>query len=131
MKEEILKLIDEEINEAMETKNASNFNENQIVIECLQGLKTKVSQIDCQVMLNEPEEIKPGQIWLDKDNVWSPGYDGEMAYIIKSKEPDTEWDLVCFQEWTFGGYMREGFNEKEIRRMQYLGHIKDIRRVSA
>ena len=87
-------------------------------------------QIEQQVIVNEPTEIKPGQIWIDKRNIWSPGYNGEMVYVVKSKEPSEGWMLICFQEWTFGGYIRGEFNEPEIRKMEYLGHIKDIRRVS-
>ena len=75
---------------------------------------------------NEPTEIKPGQIWIDRKNIWSPGYSGEMIYVIKSKEPSEGWMLICFQEWTFGGYIRGEFNEIEIRKMEYLGHIKNI-----
>jgi hypothetical protein len=72
-------------------------------------------------------EIKPGQVWLDVDNVWSPGYPGEKVYIIKSSDIEGLWDLICFQEWTMGAYIREGFNEEEIKRMKYIGHIKDLR----
>ena len=72
-------------------------------------------------------KIKPGQIWLDDAGIWDGGYEGEMVYIVKSKEPDEEWVLVCFQEWTMGGYIREGFKEKEIKKMKYVGHIKDLR----
>ena len=51
-----------------------------------------------------------------------------MIYVVKSKEPNEGWMLICFQEWTFGGYIRGEFKENEIRKMEFLGHIKNITR---
>ena len=71
-------------------------------------------------------KIEPGQIWLsDKDFKYNKGYDGNVAYVTKSKEPDEDWVCVCFQEWDFGGYERM-LNDEEINQMKYIGHIRDI-----
>ena len=86
--------------------------------------------IEPPVILPKPTVVEPGQIWLsDKDFKYNQGYSGEIAYIVKSKEPDEPWICTCYQEWSFGGYERE-LTETEIKLMKYLGHIKDIRRRS-
>lgn len=73
-------------------------------------------------------KIRPGQIWLDDEGLFDAGYDGEMAYVVKSKEPDENWILVCFQEWTMGAYTRE-FNDEEINKMKYIGTIADVKKL--
>lgn len=72
--------------------------------------------------------IRCGQIWVDDKGIWDGGYEGEMAYIVKSSEKEDNWDLICFQEWSMGGYIREGFKGVEIRKMRYVGHIHDLRK---
>lgn len=72
--------------------------------------------------------ISPGQIWLaDKDYKYNHGYNGEEAFIVKSKEIDEYWELVSFQNWDFGGTIRNEFTEPEIRQMRYIGHIKEFK----
>lgn len=87
-------------------------------------------RLGAQVILPKPTQVEPGQLWLsDKDFKYNQGYDGEVLYLTKSKEPDEPWVCILFQEWEFGGYFRE-LNEKEIKLMKYIGHIKDLRRRS-
>jgi hypothetical protein len=71
-----------------------------------------------------PYKIKPGQIWLDDAGIWDC-YDGEMAYVVKSKEWNEPWVLIKFQDWDLGGYKRY-MDKKEIRKMKYIGHISEL-----
>ena len=70
--------------------------------------------------------VEPGQVWLsDKDFKYNQGYNGDIAYLVKSKEPSGHWVCICYQEWVFGGYERE-LRDEEIKLMKYIGHIKDL-----
>jgi len=71
-------------------------------------------------------EIKPGQVWLDNKGIWNYSYDGEMAYVVCSRDPNEPWICMCFQEWEFGAYKRE-FGEKELNKLQYIGKLTDLR----
>ena len=72
--------------------------------------------------------IEPGQVWMgDKDFPYQNCYKGEMAYIVCSKEPSQDyWVCMNFQEWDFGAFKVE-FNDEEINKMKYIGHIKDLK----
>lgn len=70
--------------------------------------------------------ILPGQLWVDRNGVWNPGYNGEMLYVVGSREPDEPWVLHCFQEWSYGAHERK-FDSDEIRKMEYVGHIRDLK----
>ena len=77
-------------------------------------------------------DIKPGQVWLgDERFPYQHGYKGDMAYVICSTDEQFKgerlWVCMNFQEWEYGAYKRE-FTESEIHLMEYIGHIKDLRK---
>jgi len=79
--------------------------------------------------MNKPKELEPGQVWMgDKDFPYQGSYEGEFAYILCSIEPDDDcWVVAQFQEWTYGAQITKIFQEKDIRLMKYIGHIKELR----
>ena len=49
----------------------------------------------------------------DKDFPYQHCYEGEMAYVICSKEPDQPyWVCMNFQEWEYGAFKVE-YTEEE------------------
>jgi len=71
--------------------------------------------------------VKPGQIWIDDKHVWDPGCTSDFVYIIKSREPGEGWETICFQNWNYGGYSRNGFTDAEINRMKFIGNLSGFK----
>ena len=74
--------------------------------------------------------ILPGQIYEDKQNLFSMCDNSTNIYIVKSKEPGEGWELIYFQNGYLGGFIRYGFTEEEIQKMEYLGHINQIKNMN-
>lgn len=72
-------------------------------------------------------KIAVGQVWLDDAGIWTGGYDGEMVYVVCSREYNEPWLLMCFQEWRLGAHQTKRFNEEEINRMKYVGELRDLK----
>jgi hypothetical protein len=79
------------------------------------------------------KEIKPGQLWWDKNHKWCNGDDLDTCFLILSGDIDDSNKMLykCAQfMWIAEGYcganIRE-FYEPEIRMMEYAGNISSIK----
>lgn len=80
--------------------------------------------------------ITPGQIWWDKDRKWCDGSDSlNMIHVVLSGDRNEGnkqfyWKLAQFM-WCSDGYcgapIRE-FTDKEIKMMQLIGNLSDIKK---
>jgi len=75
-------------------------------------------------------DIKVGQLWLDDNGTWDPGYKGEMLYVVCSREHAAPWFCMCFQEWKYGAYKRY-FNDMELNKLKYIGKLTDLKHIKA
>jgi len=82
-------------------------------------------------------EIKPGQLWWDKDHKWSDGSDSvDIVYLTLSHDPavtlkgEMRWKSARFMWCGKFGYcganIRE-FTSEEIRLMHLVGNISQIK----
>lgn len=102
----------------------------------------------------QPERLRPGQLWFDCKGRWSGGWSKTVYLLLGSNSPaywtyywherkaemdrfDDEtirkngpiWAVYCCK-WMvngYGGIMEEKLFENDIRQLEYVGNISDIK----
>jgi len=97
------------------------------VVEDPEGEWVRYRDIHQMATKTAERKINPGQLWVDRKNLFSSQGDGDFVYLVCSQEPGMgPWVCMTFQDWEFGSYQRF-FTQRELNTMEYAGHIKDLK----